>query len=70
MYPGARQQLTSSAMTHAEQHQHVHLAEHSAAKRVAAADMSYRTRGRRRAFSTTRLRHLLHLGYRSSASAN
>lgn len=62
MYPGARQQLTSSAMTQAEQHQHVHLAEHSAAKRVAAADTSYRTRGRRRAFSTTRLRILLHLG--------
>ncbi len=62
MYPVAPEQLTRSAMTHAEQHRHVHLAELSAAKRVAAADMSYRTRGRRRAFSMPRLRLLLHLG--------
>jgi hypothetical protein len=70
MYPGARQQLTRPAMTHAEQHRNLYLAEVSAAKRVAAADMSYRTRGRRRALSMPRLRLLLHLGKRSPASAN
>ena len=62
MYPGALQELPGSATTHADQHRHLHLAEVSAAKRVAAADISCRTRGRRRAFSTPRLRLLLHRG--------
>ena len=70
MYPGARQELPPSATTHADQHRNLHLAEVSAAKRVAGADMSNRTRGRRRAFRTPRLRLLLHLGKRSSAAAN
>jgi hypothetical protein len=57
MYPMARDELARSTMSHALQHQHVHLAEFSAAKRAEAAGVSaHRTRARRAALAMPRLR--------------
>jgi hypothetical protein len=53
MYPTARDELARLTMSHASQHQHIHLAEHSAAERAEAG-----ARGRRSRLTMPRLRLL------------